>query len=310
MAAATIPVTVEAVTRESNARAILDAAEKFGATQLVSLPGLEPSPPVLVVPKGRELKSIKAFVDEYADRPDRKKGTATLTSVDSFIAHVNRHKDGASAVFADDNRERPALLAVLDYNEPGADGLPRFGQHRANYAFPLSDEWLAWMGATKSTLTQAQLAEFLEDHIRDVLPPSEAGASGDDFAAELAITLASPQALITLSRGLNVKVDRRVKTVQSLSSGECSIVFEEAHQGEDGGSLKVPGGFVVGIPVFRNGPAYRVPFRLRYRLNQGVTWQLVPHRADLVFQHAFDEVVEKVKAGTELPLFFGRPEAA
>lgn len=307
--ATTQTAALDAVASESDARAILDAAEKFGQAQAIDLPGTEPfTAPVLVIPKGREIKSIKPFLDEYRDRPERKKGTASLTSVQSFIDHVNRHKDSNSAVFANDDREHPGLIAVLDYNEAGDTGLPRFGQHRASYAFPLSDEWKAWMGAAEKPLTQAQLAEFLEDHIRDVLPSSDAGESGDDFAAELGITLASPQQLITLSRGLSVKVDRRVKTVQSLSTGECSIVFDEAHNGEDGAPIRVPGGFVVGIPVFRNGPVYRVPFRLRYRLNQGVTWQLVPHRADLVFQHAFDEAVETVKAGTELPLFYGKPE--
>lgn len=299
--------TLEAIVNESENHALLEAAEKFSEGQRVAL---DESASVLVLPTHRRVESLKKFFDEYRERPERKKGTAQLTTVQSFIDHVNRHKDPASAVFANDSRQEPSLLAVLDYQEAGPDGMPRFGQHRANYAFPLSDEWKAWMEASKGPLNQAQLAEFLEDHIRDVLDPGQAGEAAQDFAAELEIKLASPKALITLSKGLQVKVGQNVKTFQNLASGECSLVFEETHEAADGAAVRVPGGFVIGIPVFRGGDVYSVPVRLRYRLSgRSVTWQFMPHRADLVFDHAFGEAAEKVKAGTELPMFFGKPEA-
>lgn len=296
------------VVEESENRALLEAAAKFGAVE--SIAAYDPLF-VASVPEGRELVSLKRFRDEIAERPDRKTGTATLTTLASFIAHANRHRDPASVVFADDARDKPALLAVYDYQEAGPEGRPRFGTHRARYAFPLSDEWVAWIGASSSPMTQEAFAKFLEDHLSDVLPVGAAEEGAQDFAVELGIHLAGPQSLLTVARGLQVHVGQSVVSAQNLASGEVTISFEETHTvGTASAPVKVPGGFVLGIPVFRGGERYKVPVRLRYRVaNRAIAWQLVPYRVDLVFSHAFDEAVEAVRKETELPVFYGKPEA-
>ena len=154
--------------------AVIAAAEKYFEDVSLDLTNEDGSaaPPFIVsVPKGRELHSVKKFLDEYLKAPERKRGTATFTTIDSFVEHVNRTKDADSLIFADDNPRAPGLLAVYDYNT--AKGDPRFGQHRAAYTFPLSDQWSAWVKAEASgAMTLEKFAEFLEDRIVDVIDPA------------------------------------------------------------------------------------------------------------------------------------------
>lgn len=93
------------------------------------------------------------------------------------------------------------------------------------------------------------------------------------------------------------------------STGEARIHFEETHAGEDGGELRVPGGFALGIPVFRGGDLYQVPVRLRYRVSKGaILWSIALHRTDRVFDHAFEQACRLVEEATGLPIYQGRPE--
>jgi hypothetical protein len=149
---------------------------------------------VLFVPRGLEAKSVKPFLDEYLQKPRRREGTAKLTELASFNAHVNRFKSSASAIFAN-NACQPQLIGVLDYHEEGATGDPAFCKHRAVYDFPLSDEWTAWTEKDSEQLGQQAFAEFIEDRLADVLDPAEAGDNAKAFASRLGMHFASRGAL-------------------------------------------------------------------------------------------------------------------
>ena len=210
-----------------------------------------------------------------------------------------------------DDPRAPRLIAVLDYHEQTAAGAPRFGAHRTEYAFPLSDEWKAWSSIVGKELSQAAFAEWLEERIADVMNPEGLGVGTLELAQALGIQLAGPTALLALSRGLSVRVDQKVTQAVNLSTGEASIGFEETHRDKDGGGpLKVPGGFAIALPVFRNGETFSVVARLRYRVREGaVLWRIVLHRADAVFDVAFREACAKAETETGVPLFYGQPEA-
>lgn len=294
--------------------ALVEATRKFGEAQLIPLSADAGAPSVLSLPEGRKAQSIKAFLDEYLKAPERKKGTARLTTLDSFIAHVLRTKDEHSAIFAIDDPKAPKFVAVYDYNQK--DGVPRFAQHRAEYPFPVSDEWKAWMEADDKPMKQPDFAAFLEDRIVDVLggdsaqPGNEVGERASAFAAVLGITLASPQKLMTLARGLTIKAGVLVTNAQNLSSGEMQITFAEDHKDENGNELRVPGGFAIAIPIFRGGAPYKLPVRLRYRREGGqILWIISLYRTDESFHHALKEAIEKTEHDSGLPVFAGAPEA-
>lgn len=260
-----------------------------------------------IVPKGKIIFDLAPYYEAARNAPRWRRGTATFQRADSLIAWVNRFKDADSALFVRPQGQGQELLAVLDYHRAGANGDPRFGKHTGVYRFPFSKEWLAWTGERE--LPQQAFAELLEDRITDVIDPSEAGENAVRFAQDLGMALAGPSTLLTLSRGLSVKVEAKVVNAQNLSTGEAQITFEESHRDEKGAPLKIPGGFVLAIPVFEGGGLYKVPARLRYRVRGGaITWRVLLHRADAVLQDAIDGVCEAAREATELPLFYGSPE--
>lgn len=298
----------------SDAAAIIDEVARLHGTDTIAVTE-KGDPQVLVLPAGKTAISVKKFIDEYRQAPERREGTATLTQLESFIGHVNRFKDADSAVFAAvENPTDSKLVAVLDYHRQTAEGAPRFGRHRALYRFPVSDEWTAWT-KPRDSLTMQQFAEFLEDRVVDIIDPAsiEEKAATLVEAKQLGLTLGTPQGLLEISRGLSIKVKAGVTDAHSLSSGETQVSFSEQHDAasKDGTkSIVIPGGFAIGIPVFRVGAPYRLLVRLRYRL-EGATirWFFVISRAEKTWQTAVQEACATARDGTALPLFYGSPES-
>lgn len=275
---------------------------------------------IVAVPKGMELKSLKPLLDQYLKHPERKTGTTVLTTLEAFCGFVNRHQENESVVFCDDTNEKaPKLVAVFNAHSesrytseaPEAQAIGRgeadWQDHRATYAFPLSEEWKVWTGLVPA-MSQADFAHFLEDRINDVLDPDQAGEVAKEYAASVKATLATAARLLELSRGLAVNLDGRVSQELNLKSGEGKLVFTEEHRDSAGQRLDVPGAFAIGIPVFRGGVAYKIPVRLRYRVAQGgVTWSLAVQRLDRVFEAAIAEACAVVATATSLPVFRGAP---
>ena len=263
------------------------------------------------------------FYDTARDTPRFRRGTAAMTSLDSFIDHVNRFGDDDTAVFADDRRDAPKLTAVLDYHradnpiESGGSTIGQFrhGMHRTTFAFPLSDEWKAWQKANGSKMSMGAFALFLEDRIGDI------AVAGDEFPEDVerfvnvnggVDAIADFATLVELSRGLKVYEQANVEEAQNLASGEGHIRFSVEHEtrGRTGGTVKVPTMFFVAIPIFNKGPFYRIGARLRYRkTTEGIVFWFDLYRSDRSFDHAFAEAVEKVDAKTPARVFFGAPEA-
>jgi hypothetical protein len=312
----------------AEAQVIADLVSKHIKHELVELAVPDPdSPSVLVLPSGLQAYSIKRYLDEFRTAPERRKGTAFLVELESFIEHVRRFKDVDSALFAGPDDEEPDLTAVFDYhrrcNVPivGADGeelgaspvegAPRFGEHRAVYQFPLADEWKAWTAQHGKPMAQGEFATWLEDRIVDVADPDGAFASAKQFAHALGIpSFAAPNRLLDLSRGLTVHVDERAQAKVNPSTGETTVFYQAEHNNESGAPLAVPRAFIIQIPVFRAGVAYQLPVRLKYRLGGGkLAWFYELHDARKAFDDAFREACERAAEATGLPLFYGSPEA-
>lgn len=299
-------------TQTSDMAAVITAIDKLDEVQTIAIQrGDSDETHVLAVPQGKTLKPIKEFLDQYLQAPERRKGTAHLTTLASFIEHVNRFKDEHSAIFADvpPAPATPRLIGVLNYNEKAA-GAPRFGDHRAEYAFPISDEWKAWT-SKKDAMGLADFAEFLEEHVGDIVDPATLPKDSATLAEakQLGITLATPQALMETSRGLTIHVKAGITNATRLSSGETQVDFKEEHQGADGKALVVPGGFAIAIPVFRLGTPYLLLVRLRYRVEGNrVLWFFAISKVAKSFETAITTACAEAKTGTALPLFYGTPE--
>ena len=280
---------------------LFDKARELGAVELVAVEAPDGRKAVLAsVPKGRTLQDVSDRFDAFADHPKRPTGTHQVSSLASFLKVVERFEvPGRSVVFADPTG--PSMTAIFDWH----GDQPGFLRHKAEYEFPLSDEWKVWTKKNGFRFGQQDFAEFLEDRIFDVMdaPDLDAGTSkkADDVLAELSRKLggakfATVQELLTLSRGLEVHVKSTVSQHNKLQSGEGEILFKSEHRDQQGGKLVVPNLFLIAIPVFLEGAKYRIPARLRYRVGQaGVEWFYDLHGLDRIFKAAFDEAVHEVE---------------
>lgn len=268
-------------------------------------PGLPASvPAVLYRGATPTIASLEQLFEPYRTHPARKRGTASMQTLESFVDIVRRHKSDHSAVFADINWRAPALTAVIDYHPDRTHDRADFCDHRIRYDFPLSEEWQAWTRSNGGKMTQAEFAYFLEDRIAELAAPTdeERNALGEDFAT----TVAAPTELVQLSRGLQVNVEARVKSSTVLASGEGSIVFEETHQDADGKPLRVPGMFMLQLSPFTDGEPIRTPVRLRYRAKSGqIVWFYEIYRPDLFIASAVNSAIETVRDACELPVYAG-----
>jgi len=255
-----------------------------------------------------EFSSIKRLAEEWRLHPERKTGTAAVDTLTSFVDLTNRHKTADSVIFANTDWKAPALTTIVDYHSAeGTDA--QWLKHRIHYAFPLSDQWKTWVAMNGKPMGQSDFAQFIEDNIADLSSPEVMEVS--DFEAKFATKIATPSELVALSRGLAVHVASKAVSSVVLQSGEGEIVWDEVHQGADGKKLKVPGLFMLQIPLFHMGEAQRVPVRLRYRVREGSTsWFYQIYRPDVAVTERVTEDYEAATTATALPGFIGKPENA
>lgn len=295
-----------------NAQAIIDAARQGQTPHIIVVNDIAGNPRQVVVTPDGKCHSARDLTDEYDIRPDRRKGTIRIHDRESMIEVVDRFKDAGSVLYADiENRTASALTAIFDYHE-GAGGSPRFGEHRAVYKFPFSDEWKAWIGVNGKALGQRDFAEWIELHALDLTQPDDPTVKSALAAVGLGdANAAAPARIQEVARGLSIRVDERVQQAVTLTTGECRISYEAKHDSRDDSDkpITVPALFAIAIPVFRDGVAYVIPVRLRYRVSQGtVTWTMILVQSDHAYDVAVREVCTHVADKTALPLFYGTPE--
>jgi uncharacterized protein YfdQ (DUF2303 family) len=297
----------------SGTAAVINAVERLSGFDLNHLSikaGWEGDVPVAVVPEGKSLQSVKKLLDEYATAPDRITGTAHLRDEASFIAHVNEQKELTTRIFCEPTASPPTFTAVYDYHDVvNGEQRPAFGAHRAVWPLTMSKEWTAWLSQAGKSMSPQDFAEFLELRVPDVYWGDQQSDYTKLLVQQLELRLATPSALIALSRNLAVNVDVQVRQAQTLSSGEIAITYVEQHKDGEGQPIRVPNAFLIAIPVIQGGPAYQLLARLAYRIREGkVTWSYQLHRTDLAFDAALKEIGERVALETARTVFLGSPE--
>jgi len=289
-------------------------------------PGLPAVVPVAISSGDNpDVLSVKEHFEQYRDRPERKRGTANALTLQSFCNLTTRHATDDSVIFADTDWQKPSFTAIIDYHgknaimnavtedgettdqEAIAVGLPEWMQHRIHYSFPLSEEWKTWVANNGKPMSQGDFAAFLEDRIGELTSPNT--AEKNDLERDFATTVATPNQIIMLSRGLKVHVESKGGHIVNLATGEGQVSWEEVHKDAEGNALKVPGIFLINIAPFHRGDTVRVPVRLRYRVSEGkVVWFYQLYRPDL---HITERVLEDLRITGEetgLPVYEGRPE--
>jgi uncharacterized protein YfdQ (DUF2303 family) len=268
--------------------------------------GLPEAVPVGFDRTGQKFVSLKALIEEHRIQPARRKGTASVETLKSFVDLVNRHKDAQSALFGKTSWPEPRLTAVLNYD--AADAEARFGDHRVVYAFPLTDEFKAWVGGNGKLMSQADFAAFLEEHAAELAAPYDADKS--NYEPLFRETFATPSEMLSLSRELEVFVESRAKQGIRLQSGERVVEFAEEHQNAKGEKVVIPGIFMVSVPAFVDGSNVRIPARLRYRIAGGdIKWFYQLYRWESFLREEVEHALADAAKETGLPAFEGAPES-
>lgn len=299
-----------------DARFIADLGAKSAEAQVLSIDlthlgdgGLPPDVPLIWDPKSSQLVSLKTHIEQYRLHPQFKRGTATALTLESFINLVERHKTTDSVVFADTSWRKPSFTAVIDYHEEASGGEADHGKHRIHYAFPLSEEWQAWVKMDGEVMSQHDFATFLEDRIAELSSPTE--AEKIEFERDFSTTVATPAEVVRLSRSLQVNVESRVKAAHTLQNGAGHLAWEETHADSDGKPLVVPGIFLLNVAPFFMGEPIRIPVRLRYRVTSGnIKWFYQMYRPDKYVTERVQIDLDTVAQNSALPAFEGTPEMA
>jgi uncharacterized protein YfdQ (DUF2303 family) len=307
------------VDKDDNLKEFAEYLRTLGDVRVQSL--WDPQEPIgdhrieaLLVPEGYKAQSIKPYLDDFLKRPRRRKGTATVTDLDSFVTLTARGADGHSVIFAARDKNPPTLTAVLNYNEPTADDAAargRFGDHRVLYNFPLSPEWTAWIGQNGKSMSQGEFAAFVEGRVLDLVEqPTKKDEPVMLLAKNLRGTFALPSEMVTMSRGMSLNVNEQVQEVIDIGSGQMQVNYSQTHVGERGKPLKVPSLFLIAVPVFQKGELFLIAARLRYRKTDArLIWWYELYQPEKSFDLAFDEAAEHAAEETKLPLYYGTPEA-
>ena len=272
-----------------------------------------------------------SIFDRYRQMPMARTGQAILTRLSSFIELIERHKlPGFTSVFVDEalahQTAAGSMTAVFDYHselQKTGHGemvahIPQYGRHTARYAFPLSEEWRAWMGNNKVPMGIKEFAAFIEDRIVDIRHPDEIAdlsEAAGEFVTAIGGKVGSPTAFMEMSRGIQVSESSEVVNAHTIASGEVQFGMATKHESTktmDGQQFEIPSLFLIAIPVFANATVLdRMVVRFRYRKVEGnVVFFYELWRPDLVLQQSINDAVEQVQDTTSVPVFFGKPETA
>lgn len=249
-------------------QAVLDAGKALAGPVYVDEGGA-----FIVLPAGYQKQDLERFMP----RPGYTRATVQVATVESFLAYFNRFSDEDSIIFA--NVEAPfGLTGIIDYHQPGDDA--RHGAHRVVYTAPISPQWEAWTKSNRVVMEQEDFAEFVENQINDFREPP--GAEALEIA-----TLLEAKKSVDFVSGIR------------LSDGQREFKYVETIDGSTkNGSLQLPEVFILGIPIFLDGPPYEITTRFRYRIRESklALWHHIVDR-ELTERDAFAEIVKKVEDG-------------
>lgn len=333
----------------SDMAAVFEASREAHQPRVLSVErGDENTAPLLIVPTGMQVVDPTPMLDLRREFPARAKGTSAHQTLDSLKAHVARTKDGDSVAWLDASPTSAKLTVVYNYNCDArtADAVAammgdalspvqaRHGDHRALYAFPLSDAWKAWQGVSGKPMGQAELAAFLESRVTEIRGPADAGArvleiaralvGGDDDTDADTLDgallderarriIATPSQLLRLARRISMHVETRAVEERD-AQGNVNIIFKseataESTTGEERGRVTLPQLLVIEVPVVQGGAPYKLPVRLSTRVQgQRCQWTLTVHRADLALEDAVADAAADFTSKTGVPVFRGTPE--
>lgn len=238
----------------------------------------------VTVPDTYTLHDITEKIEKAQTHRNRKTGTATLLSLDSFITYATEQKKADEAYIYVDP-DRLTITAVFnDYRE-----VPGWRDHRATYQAAYTPEYKRWAEHNRKAMSQTEFAEFIEDNLADLT-----GNEG--------------RSLLEVATTIQAKTDINFSSAKRLDNGQVQLGYTEvidAKAGSDG-ALTIPREFTLGLRIFKNGEGYAIKARLKYRLLSGtVKFWYELDRPERAIEDAFLGYIEQVKERTTYTVLIG-----
>lgn len=228
--------------------------------------------PCLIIPEGFKLEAMP----ELMPRPARTQEAREVLDVPSFIEYFNKFKQAdETIIFASEATRK--ITAIFDYHTASH---PAHADHSLKLNLIHSDEWKKWTSIDRKTLTQRELAEFIEDNLQHIQEPA---------AAEL----------LEIAKTLQATKKLNFRQSQELSNGQVQLTFHEEVNGQAGaaGQLSIPKEISVGLRIFKGQQPYKVTFRFRYKVDgEGtLSFALLMNNKETLLEDAFTTVVNEIE---------------
>lgn len=183
--------------------------------------------------------------------PDRLAGTVHVHTPDTLVAYAARHLHADTTTLWGDVENARLTVIFNDHGDQTEDN-PGWGDHRAVLDLKASPEWQAWVRLNEKGMSQEELAEFLEEHLLEVVDPD--GST-----------------LLEVTRTFQATTGATFRRAQSLHSGQVQITWQEEGEAKAGasGQLEVPREFTIRVRPFVGSPPVDVRGMFRYRVSSG-----------------------------------------
>ena len=236
-------------------------------------------------------RSVAYLAEEKLSKagPINPAGTLTLLTPESFGIALMDHRDSRTKVFADN--EKSEITAVFDFLEDGgvkekklrAEWSTGWGQLRAAISFTESRKLKEWR-KTLEWMTQVEFANFLEDHLEDVITPSG-------------------QELLSIATDLEASSSGGFKGKVNLDNGSVRLSYQDDVET----TVEVPRNLTLGIPLFEHGDRYKLGARLRFVISGGmVKFRLLFTNLQDAKDQEFERIVQEIEEKTSQPIYRGR----
>jgi uncharacterized protein YfdQ (DUF2303 family) len=221
---------------------------------------------------------------EYTGIPDRKQGVTVVRDAVSFHAYFDKHHDDDTEIFAD--AEALTVTAVLDAHTADT---ARWSGHRLTLRLRETDAWKQWLTLDGKLMAQEPFAEFLEDHLPELLEPSAAD-------------------MLEIAQSIQGTTKAEFQSGTRLATGQRQLAYVETTTAKAGskGQLTIPETFTVGLVPFEGSEGYKLTARLRYRIDGGglrIGYKL--ERPGDTRRQAFADVVATIAEQIEQPIMNG-----
>lgn len=244
-----------------------------------------------VVPEGAQQHIVD--LEEYLERPRRKRGVVTLHDAGSFRSYVTAHRDEIqTAIYAD--IDTADIVAVLNDHSEETDAAG-WGDHRAKLTLRETPAWVHWHGRDRQWMKQQAFAEHIEEGLPEIIDPP---------AADMLEVAQTFQA--------TTKVNFKQSTL--LVNGQRQFTYEETIDAKAGqkGTFAVPTSFTLGLAVFEGQlEGHRVSARFQSRIDGGdLNLRYLLERPHDVVKAAFETIVGEIEGGLHLLAYRGKPSVA